>query len=50
VRKFIDQYRHAYGVEPICLVMQVAPSGHWRDTAQGAVLHCVAYVPSATTC
>jgi transposase InsO family protein len=34
VRKFIDQYRHAYGVEPICRVMQVAPSGYWRHAAQ----------------
>jgi len=34
VRKFIDQYRHAYGVEPICRVMQVAPSGYWRYAAQ----------------
>jgi hypothetical protein len=34
VRKFVDQYRHAYGVEPICKVMQVAPSGYWRYAAQ----------------
>ncbi|WP_281907661.1 IS3 family transposase [Massilia varians] len=34
VRAFIDQYRHAYGVEPICRVMQVAPSGYWRYAAQ----------------
>jgi transposase InsO family protein len=34
VRAFIDQYRHAYGVEPICKVMQVAPSGYWRHAAQ----------------
>ncbi len=34
MRKFIDQYRHAYGVEPICRVMQVAPSGYWRYAAQ----------------
>ncbi|WP_156895495.1 IS3 family transposase [Massilia putida] len=34
VRAFIDQYRHAYGVEPICRVMQVAPSGYWRHAAQ----------------
>ncbi|MGX9219449.1 IS3 family transposase [Massilia varians] len=34
VRKFIDQYRHAYGVESICRVMQVAPSGYWRYAAQ----------------
>ena len=34
MRKFVDQYRHAYGVEPICKVMQVAPSGYWRYAAQ----------------
>ena len=34
MRKFVDQYRHAYGVEPICKVMQVAPSGYWRHAAQ----------------
>lgn len=34
MRAFIDQYRHAYGVEPICRVMQVAPSGYWRYAAQ----------------
>jgi len=34
VRKFIDQYRHAYGVEPICRVMQIGPSGYWRYAAQ----------------
>jgi transposase InsO family protein len=34
VRTFIDQYRHAYGVEPICRVMQVAPSGYWRHAAE----------------
>ena len=31
---FIDQHRHTYGVEPICKVMQVAPSGYWRHAAQ----------------
>ena len=34
MRAFIDRYRHAYGVEPICRVMQVAPSGYWRHAAQ----------------
>ena len=34
MRAFIDRYRHAYGVEPICKVMQVAPSGYWRYAAQ----------------
>jgi putative transposase len=34
VTKFVDQYRHAYGVEPSCKVIQVAPSGYWRYAAQ----------------
>lgn len=43
VRAFIDQYRHAYGVEPICNVMQVAPSGHRLYAAQqrNFALRCV---------
>jgi putative transposase len=42
VRAFIDQYRHAYGVEPICKVMRVAPSGYWRHAAQqrNSALRC----------
>jgi transposase InsO family protein len=34
VRTFTDQYRQAYGVESICKVLQVAPSGYWRYAAQ----------------
>jgi len=34
VRDFVDQYRHVLGVEPICKVLQVAPSGYWRYAAQ----------------
>jgi hypothetical protein len=34
VRKFIDRYRGAYGVERICSVMQVAPAGYWRYAEQ----------------
>jgi transposase InsO family protein len=34
VRKFVDQYRHVYSVEPICEAMQVAPSGYLRYAAQ----------------
>ena len=34
MKAFIDRHRHAYGVEPICKVMQVAPSGYWRHAAQ----------------
>ncbi len=31
---FIDQHRDAYGVEPICKVLRMAPSGYWRHAAQ----------------
>lgn len=34
MRTFIDQHRQAYGVESICKVLQVAPSGYWRYAAQ----------------
>ncbi|NPC58459.1 IS3 family transposase [Caenimonas soli] len=30
---FIDQHRNVHGVEPICKVLQVAPSGYWRHAA-----------------
>lgn len=30
----IDQHRSAYGVEPICKVLQVAPSAYWRYAAR----------------
>jgi hypothetical protein len=31
---FIDQHRHSHGVEPICKVLQVAPSGYRRHAAR----------------
>ena len=31
---FIDQYRRLHGVEPICKVLQIAPSGYWRHAAR----------------
>jgi transposase InsO family protein len=34
VRAFVDQHRQTYGVESICKVLQVAPSGYWRHAAQ----------------
>ena len=34
MRAFIDQHRNAFGVEPICKVLQVAPSGYWRHIAR----------------
>lgn len=29
MKAFIDEHRGAYGVEPICKVMQIAPSSYW---------------------
>jgi transposase InsO family protein len=34
VTDFIDRHRDAYGVEPICKVLRIAPSGYWRHAAQ----------------
>ena len=31
---FIDKHRHVYGVEPICKVLRIAPSGYWRHAAR----------------
>ncbi|WP_347887816.1 IS3 family transposase [Nitrosomonas europaea] len=34
VNAYIDQYRSIYGVEPVCKVLQVAPSAYWRHAAR----------------
>ena len=34
MRGFIDRYRDAHGVEPICKVLQIAPSGYRRHAAR----------------
>lgn len=34
MRAFIDKYRDSFGVEPICKVLRIAPSGYWRYVAQ----------------
>ncbi|MGK8720701.1 IS3 family transposase [Pseudomonas aeruginosa] len=34
IRRFIDEHRHTYGVEPLCKVLQIAPSGYRRYAAQ----------------
>jgi putative transposase len=34
VKTYIDRYRDAYGVEPICRVLQLAPSCYWRHAAR----------------
>ncbi|MDH4186165.1 MAG: IS3 family transposase [Nitrospira sp.] len=34
VNGYIDQHRQTYGGEPICKVLQVAPSAYWRHAAR----------------
>jgi transposase InsO family protein len=34
MRAFVDKHRDAHGVEPICRVLQIAPSGYWRHAAR----------------
>lgn len=34
MKAYIDRYRDAYGVEPICKVLQIAPSCYWRHAAR----------------
>jgi putative transposase len=34
LKPFIDEQRQRFGVEPICRVLQIAPSGYWRETAR----------------
>ncbi len=33
MKEYVDQHRHSYGVEPICKVLQIAPSGYRRHAA-----------------
>lgn len=33
LRSFIDQHRNAFGVEPLCKILQVAPSAYRRHSA-----------------
>ncbi|KWI29052.1 transposase [Burkholderia ubonensis] len=34
LKAFIDQHRDTFGVEPICKVLRIAPSGYRRHAAQ----------------
>jgi transposase InsO family protein len=34
MREFVDQHRQTYGVEPICKVLQIAPSGYRKHAAR----------------
>jgi putative transposase len=33
LKDFVDKHRDTYGVEPICKVLQIAPSGYRRHAA-----------------
>ena len=43
LRQFIDKHRDTHGVEPICKVLQIAPSGYRRHATQqrNSDLRCV---------
>ncbi len=43
MKDFVDQHRDTYGVEPICKVLQIAPSGYRRHAAhrRNPALRCV---------
>ena len=34
MKDFVDRHRDTHGVEPICEVLQIAPSGYWRHAAR----------------
>ncbi len=34
MKDFVDKHRDTHGVEPICKVLQIAPSGYRRHAAQ----------------
>lgn len=34
IKAFIDCHRETFGVEPLCEVMQIAPSAYWRHAAR----------------
>ena len=34
MRAFVDEHRENFGVEPICNVLQIAPSGYRKHAAQ----------------
>ena len=36
MKAFIDEHRDVHGVEPICRVMQIAPSTYWLHAARRA--------------
>ena len=38
LRKFVGKHHHTHGVEPICKVLQIAPSGYRRHVCQQRAL------------
>ncbi len=34
MRSFVDLHRERFGVEPICKLLQMAPSGYWRHAVR----------------
>ena len=34
MKPFVDQHRERFGVEPICKILQIAPSGYRREVAR----------------
>lgn len=36
MRAFVDEHRHTHGVEPLCQVLEIAPSGYRRQVRQPA--------------
>jgi putative transposase len=45
---FVDAHRPEYGVEPICRVRQIAPSGYYAHRARRADPTCRAAARSVT--
>ena len=32
--RLVDEHSQAHGVEPMCSVLQIAPSGYWHHAAR----------------
>jgi hypothetical protein len=50
MRTFVDQHPDTYGVEPICNVLQIAPSATGDMPHSTATQHGDAPAPNAMTC
>ncbi|MDP9651980.1 transposase-like protein [Paraburkholderia caledonica] len=47
LKAFIDQHRDTFGVEPICKVLRIVPSGYRRHAAQLVIRHGSPFAQSA---